>query len=75
MEESGIVIVGKNQNCLLLIFDHFDDYENFEKDMTSWIIEKKIKWKETIVEGIENAPNAFIDLLNGKNIGKMIVKV
>ena len=58
-----------------LIFDHTDDYIDFEKDMKNWILNKQIKWKETIVEGIENAPKAFIDLLNGKNIGKMLVKV
>ena len=43
--------------------------------MQKWILNNQIKWKETIVEGIENAPEAFIDLLNGKNIGKMIVKI
>ena len=37
--------------------------------------DNKIQWKETIVEGIENSPQAFLDLLDGKNIGKMIVKI
>ncbi|MDC0192290.1 NADP-dependent oxidoreductase [Alphaproteobacteria bacterium] len=58
-----------------LIFDHYDDFKDFEKDMSNWIINKKIKWRETIVQGIENSPQAFLDLLNGKNIGKMIVKI
>ena len=58
-----------------LIFDHFNDKDDFEKDMKNWISNKQIKWKETIVEGIENAPQAFLNLLNGKNIGKMLVKI
>ena len=58
-----------------LIFDHFNDKDDFERDMKNWILNKQIKWSETIVEGIENAPQAFLDLLNGKNIGKMLVKI
>jgi len=58
-----------------LIFDHINDRDTFEKDMNKWILNKEIKWKETVVEGLENAPQAFINLLEGKNIGKMLVKI
>ena len=40
-----------------------------------WLAEGKLKYHETIAEGIENAPSAFIDLLQGKNIGKQIVRL
>ncbi len=58
-----------------LIFDHINDRSEFEKDMNKWILNKEIKWKETVVEGLINSPQAFIDLLEGKNIGKMLVKI
>jgi len=58
-----------------LIFDHQNEMEPFKTDMSNWLLEGKIKFKETIFEGIENAPKSFIDLLNGKNIGKMLVKI
>ena len=58
-----------------LIFDHLNDREEFEKDMNKWILNKEIKWRETVVEGLINSPQAFIHLLEGKNIGKMLVKI
>ena len=48
-----------------LIFDHLNNREQFDKDMKSWILNNQIKWKETIIKGIENSPQAFIDLLIG----------
>ena len=44
-----------------LIFDHTNgrDKEPFENDMNKWILNKEIKWKETIVKGLENSPQAF----------------
>ncbi len=58
-----------------LIFDHFEEIIDFENHMKKWILNNQIKWRETIYEGIENSPRAFIDLLEGKNIGKMLIKI
>ena len=58
-----------------IIRDHYDMLNGFHSSMIKWINEGKIKWKETIVEGLENAPNAFIGLFNGENFGKMLVKI
>jgi NADPH-dependent curcumin reductase CurA len=47
----------------------------FLRDMGAWAKEGKLKWRETIVEGIENAPKAFMGLFTGDNFGKMLVRV
>ncbi|MDO6737457.1 NADP-dependent oxidoreductase [Wenyingzhuangia sp. 2_MG-2023] len=44
------------------------------QQLATWIAEDKLKYTETIVDGFANTPQAFIDLLDGKNKGKMIVK-
>lgn len=45
------------------------------KQLATWLKEGKLTFAETIVEGFDNIPQAFIDLFEGKNTGKMIVKV
>lgn len=58
-----------------IVSDHMDRRARFHADMGTWIREGGIKWKETIVEGIEKAPKAFIGLFKGENFGKMLVKI
>lgn len=43
--------------------------------MTPWVEQGKVKVKEDVVEGLENAPEAFIGLLEGKNFGKLVVRI
>ena len=45
------------------------------KQMAQWLAEGKLKYAESIVEGFENTPRAFIGLFSGENLGKQIVKV
>jgi hypothetical protein len=47
----------------------------FTEEMTAWLRNGDVKYRETLFEGIENAPAALIALLNGKNTGKMLVKL
>ncbi|HJL61544.1 MAG TPA: NADP-dependent oxidoreductase [Pseudomonadales bacterium] len=47
----------------------------FQKDMSDWIKSGQLKYHETVIEGIENAPQAFMGLFTGANQGKMIVKL
>jgi alcohol dehydrogenase len=60
-----------------IIFDSFgpEVYQEFTRDMTGWIADGSIQYKEHLVEGLENAPEAFNQLLAGGNFGKMVVKV
>ena len=58
-----------------IVTDYADRTDEFYADMRQWISEGKMHWEETIVEGLENAPQAFIGLFKGENMGKMIVKI
>ena len=58
-----------------IVTDYADRTDDFYADMRQWISEGKMHWEETIVEGLENAPQAFIGLFKGENMGKMIVKI
>ncbi len=58
-----------------IVSDHWDRMPAFVQDMAGWIREGKIHWEQTVVEGIEHAPDAFIGLFRGENLGKMLVKL
>jgi len=58
-----------------IITDHYDRYPEFFERASEWVREGRLRYRETVVEGIDNAPRAFLGLLRGENIGKMLVKV
>jgi NADPH-dependent curcumin reductase CurA len=58
-----------------IVFDFAAQTADFLRDMSGWIRDGKLKYREDIVEGLENAPQAFIGLLKGANFGKLLVKV
>ena len=58
-----------------IVSSHYDMLPSFHKDLAEWHAAGKIKWKETVLEGIDKAPDAFLKLFSGENFGKMLVKL
>ena len=58
-----------------LVRNHVKDFGPAIQQLGSWLSQGKLKYKETVVKGFENTPQAFIDIFEGKNKGKMIVEV
>jgi NADPH-dependent curcumin reductase len=59
----------------MIIFDHTDRMPDFLRDISQWLREGRVRYREDIVQRLENAPRAFIGLLRGENIGKRIVQI
>jgi len=58
-----------------IIFDHYDRRGDFQRDVSGWIRDGSLKYREDVVEGLDNAVAAFQGLLEGRNFGKLVVKV
>ncbi|KQT61849.1 MULTISPECIES: NADP-dependent oxidoreductase [unclassified Aureimonas] len=55
--------------------EFIDQREEFLRDVGGWIGDGRLKYREDVVDGLENAPEAFIGLLEGRNFGKLVVRV
>ena len=72
----GTLLVKRIKMQGFIIFDDYAHrYDEFATDMNQWLAEGKIKYKEQVVEGLENTVDAFSGLLEGKNFGKLVVNV
>lgn len=70
------LVIGKRLTLRgFLVGDHGHVRPAFVQDVAGWLREGTLSYDETIVDGIENAPAAFLGLLRGENLGKMLVRV
>ena len=58
-----------------IIFDHHHRIPDFTRDVSEWLRDGRIVYREDLVDGIDNAVGAFLGLLRGENFGKLVVKV
>jgi hypothetical protein len=58
-----------------IVFDYFPRMAEFYRDMGPWLTSGAVKSRETVVDGLEKAPDAFLGLFKGENIGKMLVRL
>ena len=70
------MVVGKRLTLRgFIVSDHGDLRPDFEREVGGWLRDGRIVWRETVVDGIDNAFGAFRSLLTGGNTGKMLVRL
>jgi NADPH-dependent curcumin reductase len=69
------VLVNRIRMQGMIVFDWKDRYAEALAGLTAYVAEGRLKYRESIVEGLDNAPRALIGLLKGENFGKQLVKI
>ena len=63
------------EHRFFVVTEWFKEWRSATDELSKWISEGKIKYRETVTEGLENAPQGLRDVLSGKNFGKQVIKV
>ena len=72
----GSLLVKRIKMQGFIVFDDYGHrYDEFSQNMSQWLADGKIKYREDLVEGLENTVESFIGLLEGKNFGKLVMRV
>jgi NADPH-dependent curcumin reductase CurA len=71
----GLLIVFRARMEGFLVSDFAPRFDEAAARLARWVAEGKVRWREDVTEGLENAPRAFIGMLRGENRGKTLVKV
>lgn len=71
----GLALVKRLMFRGFIVFDHVDLRQDFFRDVGAWVRSGEIRYREDVVDGIENAVDAFLGLFSGKNFGKLLVRV
>jgi NADPH-dependent curcumin reductase CurA len=69
------VLVNRLKVQGMIVFDWKERYGEALKALGGYVAEGKLKYRESVVQGLENAPRGLMDLLSGKNFGKQLVKL
>ena len=75
IKNMGAVLVNRVRMQGIIVFDWVDRYAEANKALAGYVAQGKLKTRESIVEGLERAPQGFMDLVNGRNFGKQLVKL
>ena len=59
----------------IIFEDYGHRYDEFTKERSQLLSTEQIKYREHLVDGLENAPKAFIGMLEGRNFGKLVIRV
>ncbi|WAL71693.1 NADP-dependent oxidoreductase [Kitasatospora sp. YST-16] len=59
----------------LLVGDHYDLQPKFVEEVSAWVRSGELKYRETVTQGIDSALDAFLGMLEGQNVGKMLIKL
>ena len=71
----GLIITKRLTLRGFIVSDHLARTPDMIKEVTGWLRDGKLKHAETVIDGLDNAPDAFLQLLRGANTGKMIVRL